>query len=1742
MTGGNIVGNTATENGGGVYVNEEDATFAMEGGTITGNTASSNGGGVYVSEEKAACLAAGTPITLADGTRTAIENLKKGDMVRVFDHETGEISSAKLFDLWKYPAKQSGAFTLHFTHGIDVTAVGGHCFFDKAEKRYVAIDTENVNDYIGHEFYNVDDACWETLTGVTFLTEAVDTYIIVSEKHMNVVAGGMLSNEDGIYTLMSNIFAFGENLTIDAAAKAEDIAQFGLWDFENVQYVSQYVYDALNLQYMSVAFGKGLITPERFAEIGAYSAEIDPELLCSGKEAENAPPQKAEAKESLLTKVVSFLTAPFVKTAHAVELTKLDAGGVYFGGTAQVVGNKANKEGHTEKNNVYLCSGEKITLGTKTGDSGEAVGNGVAAPSGMSVGVTTADVPASGNPVQVTAGSSTSDTLQYFTPDNSNYYLGVKDSKLYLSVKPIITVAKHQNAANPVYGKVEDGTRQLFDIEQKDFIPTATLRVEWEDGASWTDVLSAVGLALAPDGKVTTSATTPAGNYTFRVTNGATGTNLIASKPVKLTVNPAEGSVTAPTAKELTYNGQAQELVNAGTSTTGEVKYAVSKNTVTTAPTDWSAEIPTGKDADTYRVWYKVMSGSNHKAVSATYTDVTVQPRPVTLVADSGSKMYDGGPLTCPGYTVKMSSGTDCGFVEGEGIDYVTMTGGSTITEVGSVLNEIDTYRLKAGTLESNYVITTENGTLTVTEANGSVTVTPKNDLVYTGEMQELIESDNNHNTGTIYYATSTDTVTTAPATADCWGIDKPAAVDAGTIRVWYKLTGDNNHFDVAATYTDVTIARADGSIAVTPASGLIYNEAAQDLVTAAAGTGTITYATTTNTVTEAPDSWSTATPTAIDAGTTRVWYKLTGDKNHNSVDATYTDVTIAPKDVSDSAALAGIVDKTYTGSALTQDITVTDGAKTLSGGTDYTVTYASNINAGTATVTITFQGNYTGATHTDFTVEEASITNVSVAQSGTLTYNGGKQTATVTKAADTVNSQQTTFTYATATNGEYSASVPGFTDADTYTVYYKVTAPNHETAAGSFTVTINPKQLIATDTVVADKVYDATTKATVTDIGTFTNLESVDDGKVSLSAVASFTDKAAGNSKAAVVVYTISGERAGNYIVPVNGTVYADIDPKPITAQWTGTSKVYNGTEQSPEYNLLGVCQGDTVAVTNTETDAGSYRLTAALNNSNYTLTNPNVNFVIEKAPVRFTVTNDSHQYDAGEKSATITASPSNVGFTTIYKDSSGRIVAAPKAVGNYGIFVALTNDNYRHADAPDGKERRIGTLTIYQSSAPATYTVSFSGGDGATGTMTDLPAVKAGNPRTLPACGFTRETWTFVGWKYGSRVYQAGDSFTQPSANVTFTAQWTQDVYTVSGVVYNSALASQTDAVVKLMSGARQVRQAVTNTEGAFTFTAVLPGLYNLVTSYDGITVTTAVEITDGNVSLTVQLPGGRMNSIVEVAPGTPEVVVGGLNENFTTEDDDVVSGGGSVELKLAVSEIRAPEQSKQAALEKKSRNEFLYLDMDLTKTTVVDDVSTTTDLYTTDKLMVITVPIPADLQGKDSYQLYRFHSPDGTAANEKLTAMKQLSGTGTPTEEGFRVSGDKTAITVYTQSFSLYALTYTQNSHGGSSYTPGHTVTSDLNNVTKVTIDGKVVDKRYYTVTGGTVYLTGEFIRTLTNGKHTVKLYDGIRVATGIMNITGNANVVSAPTGDMGLALYGALTISSLLGMGWVGKKKH
>jgi LPXTG-motif cell wall-anchored protein len=66
----------------------------------------------------------------------------------------------------------------------------------------------------------------------------------------------------------------------------------------------------------------------------------------------------------------------------------------------------------------------------------------------------------------------------------------------------------------------------------------------------------------------------------------------------------------APTAKNLTYNGSAQELVTAGEATGGTMQYAL--GTATEATEQYTTSIPTATNAGTYYVWYKAKGDDDH--------------------------------------------------------------------------------------------------------------------------------------------------------------------------------------------------------------------------------------------------------------------------------------------------------------------------------------------------------------------------------------------------------------------------------------------------------------------------------------------------------------------------------------------------------------------------------------------------------------------------------------------------------------------------------------------------------------------------------------------------------------------------------------------------------------------------------------------------------------------------------------------------------------------------------------------------------------------------------------------------------------------------------------------------------------------------------------------------------------------------------------------------------------------------
>lgn len=129
--------------------------------------------------------------------------------------------------------------------------------------------------------------------------------------------------------------------------------------------------------------------------------------------------------------------------------------------------------------------------------------------------------------------------------------------------------------------------------------------------------------------------------------------------------------------------------------------------------------------------------------------------------------------------------------------------------------------------------------------------------------------------------------------------------------------------------------------------------------------------------------------------------------------------------------------------------------------------------------------------------------------------------------------------------------------------------------------------------------------------------------------------------------------------------------------------------------------------------------------------------------------------------------------------------------------------------------------------------------------------------------------------------------------------------------------------------------------------------------------------------------------------------------------------------------------------------------------------------------------------------------------------------------------------------TDAETAYANLPRSSGSSGSAYTGGHTFTTDLEpgSITGVFVDGKKLDSRYYTVSGSDVTLTADYLKTLRSGKHTVKIENATKVATGSFTLSGSGAVQSSRTGDPGVVIYFAMGAVSFLGSAaWLRKRKE
>lgn len=783
------------------------------------------------------------------------------------------------------------------------------------------------------------------------------------------------------------------------------------------------------------------------------------------------------------------------------------------------------------------------------------------------------------------------------------------------------------------------------------------------------------------------------------------------------------------------------------------------------------------------------------------------------------------------------------------------------------------------------------------------------------------------------------------------------------------------------------------------------------------------------------------------DAGTYTA--KATGLGNDNyqlpaDVEQSYT---IAPRPVELSWSESSF---TYDGSEKTVTATITN----IVSGDACELTYRDNVKTEhgsyTAEVTALDNANYTltngtGLTHS-WSIGKAVV---SFTVSGkSHTYDGEPKTATVTQ-------------------DDGQTQIP----AGGYEVKYGGEAS--QTAAGTYdiTVTIMNNNFCfedGKDTMVVDQL---TIGEQAVEIPTEDDTEFVYNGAEQTYAIADSN------------LYTVSGnvqKDAGTYTVTValkdkaNYTWSDDttddktytfiISPKTVTATWVGLEQVY-GSVESVYVILSGLAEGDEgleAVISGVSTEAGEHPLNASL--KNYDIINGTATLRIQQKPVTITVTDNA--VTVGGEPAISAPGLAESDYDVIYKDREGNVVT-PNEPGTYEVWVEITNPNYRH---PDGSsEKQVGSVVV-SAGAPRTYELCFDGG-GAGGSTAGMSAA-GGSVVILPECGFTKPGSVFTGWKYFNMLYKPGDSFTMPSGDVTFTAQWAQS-QSVGGKVQDKGGAPVEGAVVSIWQGANKLDETTTASNGGYSFTGLAPGSYNVTASVGDKTVTTAVtvdengRVTGGN----IVLPEGNISTRVDVTPGSPDIVVGGLDGAFTDADKETAASGGTVEIAVKVEQKPesglTPGEAEQ--LEDKADGELgLFVDISLDKTTTPSGGSAYVENgVSSEGLLTIIIPLPTELKDKDIYTVVR---TDGATGEALSSEPDELSG------EYYELTEDGSGLILHVKESGVYAVggrdyqivipTYppvkTESENGSFAVSPDRPFSGQTVTITPKPDEGYAVDK--------------------------------------------------------------------------------
>ncbi|WP_169447579.1 InlB B-repeat-containing protein [Paenibacillus daejeonensis] len=303
------------------------------------------------------------------------------------------------------------------------------------------------------------------------------------------------------------------------------------------------------------------------------------------------------------------------------------------------------------------------------------------------------------------------------------------------------------------------------------------------------------------------------------------------------------------------------------------------------------------------------------------------------------------------------------------------------------------------------------------------------------------------------------------------------------------------------------------------------------------------------------------------------------------------------------------------------------------------------------------------------------------------------------------------------------------------------------------------------------------------------------------------------------------------------------------------------------------------------------------------------------------------------------------------------------------------------------------------------------------------------------------TKAGYTFAGW--------TGTGLSEPTLTVTvakgstgdrsYTATWTAVQATGDYIVIGTVIDDSTPpvnlpgATVKIVKGNTQYgNTATTDAAGHFTIHDVPAGTYNLTITLGEKTAIIAIVV--GGVEQVVDLgnvifPYNASSALKLQGSGTPPIVIDNLHPESVDYLLHEYGNTGFTRVEMIIEKVDettndADILDAMMKINTNARNNNttigLYLDMIIEKfyrVTEADNWNSEGLIEQTNGLIKVMIPIPAELQGKSSYTVYRYHG------NEVNVIRTVANADG----EYLTLDSSDWTLTLYVKNFSVYGIAY-------------------------------------------------------------------------------------------------------------------